>query len=199
MKKILLVLSIIALFVPACSETMNMRKISIEPKISTDSVKKSAARAGLLFNDEFTNYKYTFKTGTQIYLMAKVQGEIDVGKNLSQALYGIVSNKFGNIVMANAANDIRGVDFYFVPRIKSFKYDPPFTGLSSHVTTVELDTDVIGAYGKLMRTISVKQEGTRNMINQLLMQTNHEMAAGSVNEAIDNVLQDFSQQLDKHY
>ncbi|HUH65702.1 MAG TPA: hypothetical protein VLZ07_04655 [Syntrophales bacterium] len=199
MKKFLLGLCIIALIVPACSDTMNMRKISIEPKISTDSVKKSTARAGLLLNDEFTNYKYTFKTGTQIYLMAKVQGEIDVGKNLSQAIYGIVSNKFGNVVMGNNANDIRDIDFYFVPRMKSFKYEPPYTGLSSHVTTVELETDVIGADGKLLRTISVKQEGTRSMFNQLKMQTNYEMAAGSVNEAIDNVLQDFSQQLDKYY
>jgi len=199
MKKFLLVLTLIALFVPACSDTMNMRKISIEPKISTENVKKSPLKAGLLLNDEFTNYKYTFKTGTQMYLMAKVEGEIDVGKNLSQALYGIVSNKFGNVAMANDASDIHDVDFYFVPRIKSFKYEPPYTGLSSHVTTVELETDVIGADGKRMRTISVKQEGTRSMFNQFKMQTNYDMAAGSVNEAIDNLLQEFSRKLDESY
>ncbi|MFH2000173.1 MAG: hypothetical protein ABIK28_10855, partial [Planctomycetota bacterium] len=146
-----------------------------------------------------TTYKYAFKTDNQLFLMAKVQGEIEVGKNLSQALYGLVSSKFGNVFIARDASDIHDVDLYFVPRIKSFKYSPPYTGMSSHIATVELETEIFAGNGQLLRTFSNRQEGSRSMFNQFKMQTNYEMASGAVNEAIDNLLKEFSQKLDEYY
>ncbi len=198
MKKAVLLLCLIALFLSGCA-TMDMRKISVEPKISTENMKKSSLKAGLLLDDKFTNFKYTFKTGNQLFLMASVKGEIDVGKSLSQALYGIVSSKFGNVAIAQDAREIQDVSVYFVPRIKYFNYSPPFTGLSSHTADAELETEIFAGNGQRLRSFIVKGKGSRNMINQLIMETNYEMAHYAVNEAIDNLLKEFSRKLDEFY
>lgn len=178
---------------------MNMRKISVEPRISTENMKKSSLKAGLLLDDKFTSYKYVFETGNQIFLMAIVKGEIEIGKNLSQALYGIVSSKFGNIAIARDVSEIHDVNIYFVPRIKSFTYSPPYTGMSSHTATVELETETFDGNGRLLRSFSIKQYGSRSMFNQFVMQTNYEMARGAVNEAINNLLKEFPRKLDELY
>jgi hypothetical protein len=162
-------------------------------------MKKSSLKAGLLLDDKFTGYKYVFETGKQIFLMANVKGEIEIGKNLSQALYGIVSSKFGNVAIVNDVREIHNVDIYFVPRIKSFTYSPPYTGMSSHAATVELETEIFDGNGRLVGSFSIKQFGSRNMFNQFVMQTNYEMAHGAVNEAIDNLLNEFSRKLDELY
>lgn len=198
MKKTLFLLSLIALFLSACG-TIDMRKISVDPKIPTGDMKKSSLKAGLLLDDTFTSYKYTFETGKQIFLMANVKGEIDVGKNLSQALYGIVSSKFGNIAVAHDAKDIQEVDVYFVPRIKSFTYSPAYTGMSSHTASVELETEIFAGNGQRQRSFIVKAEGSRSMFNQIIMETNYDMAHYAVNEAIDNLLKEFSRKLDELY
>ncbi len=199
MKKTVLLFCLIAFFLAGCGGMMDMRKISVEPRISTENMKKSSLKAGLLLNDQFTNYKYTFETGTQIFLMARVRGEIEIGKNLSQALYGLISSKFGNVAITRDVSEMRDIDIYFVPHIKSFTYSPPYTGMSSHAATVELEAEIFDKNGRLLRMISVKQEGSRSMFNQLTMQTNYEMASGAVNEAIDNALNDFSKKLDEYY
>lgn len=196
MNKFVLLLCFIALFLSGCG-TMNMRKISVEPKFSTENTKRSSLKVGLLLDKQFTNYKYAFETGMQIFLMANVKGEIDVGKNLSQALYGIVSSKFGNVAIAHKVSEIHDVDIYFVPRIKSFKYSPPFTGLGSHTAVVELETEIFVGDGRRLRGFSVKQNGSRNMLNQIKMETNYDMAHYAVNEAIDNLLKEFSRKLDE--
>ena len=72
MKKTVLLLCLIALFLAGCG-TMNMRKISVEPKFSTDNTKRSSLKAGLLLDEKFTGYKYIFETGTQIFLLANVK------------------------------------------------------------------------------------------------------------------------------
>jgi hypothetical protein len=198
MKKTVLLLCLIALFLSGCA-TMDMRKISIEPRISTGNMQKSSLKAGLLLNDQFTNYKFTFGTGTQLYLLSKVQGEMEIGKNLSHALYGLVSSKFGNVFISRDGSEMQDVDLYFVPRIKSFTFSPPYTGLSSFTSTVELETEVFDKNGRLQRRISIKQEGSRSMMNQFRMQTNYEMASGAVNEAIQNTLKEFSRNLDEFY
>ena len=178
---------------------MNLRKISVEPKFSTENTKKSSLKAGLLLDKQFTNYKYAFETGMQMFLLANVKGEIDVGKNLSQALYGIVSSKFGNVAVAHEVSEIHDVDIYFVPRIKSFKYSPPFTGLGSHTAAVELETEIFAGDGRRLRSFNVKRNGSRNMLNQIKMETNYDMAHYAVNEAIDNLLKEFSRKLDEFY
>jgi hypothetical protein len=198
MKKTVFLLSLIAVFLSACS-TMDMRKIAVEPKISTENMQKNSLKAGLLLKDELTNYKFAFETGTQVYMLSKVQGEIAVGKNLSQALYGLVSSKFGNVFIARDASEMQDIDLYFAPRIKSFTFSPPFTGMSSFASTVELETEVFDKNGQLLRKISVKQKGSRSMMNQFLMKTNYEMASDTVNEAIDNTLKDFSKQLNDFF
>ncbi|MDO9528613.1 MAG: hypothetical protein Q7J27_05560 [Syntrophales bacterium] len=198
MKKIVLLLCLIALFLSGCA-TMDMRKISVEPKISTENMQKSSLKAGLLLNDQFTNYKYAFETGTQLYLLSKVQGEIAIGKNLSHALYGLVSSKFGNVAIAKDAREIQDVSVYFVPRIKYFNYSPPFTGMGSHTADVELETEIFAGNGQRLRSFIVKGKGSRNMINQLIMKTNYDMAHYAVNEAIDNLLKEFSRKLDEFY
>jgi hypothetical protein len=162
-------------------------------------MKKSSLKAGLLLDDKFTGYKYVFDTGKQIFLMAAVKGEIEIGKNLSQALYGIVSSKFGNVAIVRDVSEIHDVDIYLVPRIKSFTYSPPYTGMSSHAATVELETEIFDGNGRLVRSFSIKQYGSRSMFNQFVMQTNYEMARGAVNEAIDNLLKEFSRKLDELY
>jgi len=199
MKKIVLLLCLITLFLAGCGGIIDMRKISVEPKISTENMKKSSLKAGLLLDDKFTGYKYVFETGKQIFLMATVKGEIEIGKNLSQALYGIVSGKFGNVFIARNGSEMHDVDIYFVPRIKSFTYSPPFTGMSSHTATMELETEIFDGNGRLLRSFSIKQYGSRSMFNQFVMQTNYEMARGAVNEAIDNLLKEFSRKLDELY
>ncbi|MCX5832810.1 MAG: hypothetical protein NT140_13170 [Deltaproteobacteria bacterium] len=199
MKKTVLLLCLITLFLAGCGGIIDMRKISVEPKISTENMKKSSLKAGLLLDDKFTGYKYVFETGKQIFLMANVKGEIEIGKNLSQALYGIVSSKFGNVAIVNDVREIHNVDIYFVPRIKSFTYSPPYTGMSSHAATVELETEIFDGNGRLVGSFSIKQFGSRNMFNQFVMQTNYEMAHGAVNEAIDNLLNEFSRKLDELY
>jgi len=199
MKKIVLLLCLITLFLAGCGGIIDMRKISVEPKISTENMKKSSLKAGLLLDDKFTGYKYVFETGKQIFLMATVKGEIEIGKNLSQALYGIVSSKFGNVFIARNGSEMHDVDIYFVPRIKSFTYSPPFTGMSSHTATMELETEIFDGNGRLLRSFSIKQYGSRSMFNQFVMQTNYEMARGAVNEAIDNLLKEFSRKLDELY
>jgi hypothetical protein len=199
MKKTVLLLCLITLFLAGCGGIIDMRKISVEPKISTENMKKSSLKAGLLLDDKFTGYKYVFETGKQIFLMATVKGEIEIGKNLSQALYGIVSSKFGNVAIVHDVSEIHNVDIYFVPRIKSFTYLPPFTGMSSHTATVELETEIFDGNGRLLRSFSIKQYGNRSMFNQFAMQTNYEMARGAVNEAIDNLLKEFSRKLDELY
>ncbi|MDI6687554.1 MAG: hypothetical protein QME06_04960 [Desulfobacterales bacterium] len=178
---------------------MDMRKISVEPKISTENMKKSSLKAGLLLDDKFTNFKYTFKTGNQLFLLSSVKGEIDVGKNLFQAIYGIVSSKFGNVAIAQDAKDIRDVSVYFVPRIKYFNYSPPFTGLSSHTADAELETEIFTGNGQRLRSFIVKGKGSRSVLNQLIMETNYDMAHYAVNEAIDNLLKEFSRKLDEFY
>jgi len=198
MNKFVLLLCFIALFLSGCG-TMNMRKISVEPRFSTENTKRSSLKVGLLLDKQFTNYKYIFETGRQIFLMANVKGEIDVGKNLSQALYGIVSSKFGNVAVAHEVSEIHDVDIYFVPRIKSFKYSPPFTGLGSHTAAVELETEIFAGDGQRLRSFSVKRDGSRNVINQIKMETNYDMAHYAVNEAIDNLLKEFSRKLDEFY
>jgi hypothetical protein len=178
---------------------MDLRKISIAPKISTENMKKSSLKAGLLLNEQFTNYKYTFKTGSQVYLMAKVQGEMEIGKNLSHALYGLVASKFGNVAIAHDVSEIHDVDLYFGPRIKSFKYSPPFTGISSHTAAVELETEIFAGNGQLQRSFIVEANGSRSMFNQFKMETNYDMAHYAVNEAIDNLLNEFSMKLNELY
>ena len=176
-----------------------MRKVSVEPKIPTENMKKSSLKAGLLLDNKFTNYKYVFETGKQIFLMANVKGEMDIGKNLSQALYGIVSSKFGNVAIVNDAGEIHDVDIYFVPRIKSFTYSPAYTGMSSHTATVELETEIFDGKGKLLRSFIVKADGSRSMLYQIIMETNYDMARYAVNEAIDNLLKGFSRKLEELY
>lgn len=199
MKKTVLLLCLITLFLAGCGGITDMRKISVEPKISTENMKKSSLKAGLLLDDKFTSYKYVFETGKQIFLMATVKGEIEIGKNLSQALYGIVSSKFGYVAIVHDVSEIHDVDIYFVPRIKSFTYSPPFTGMGSHTATVELETEIFDGNGRLLRSFSIKQYGSRSMFNTFLMQTNYEMARGAVNEAIDNLLKGFPRKLDELY
>jgi hypothetical protein len=199
MKKTVFLLCLITLFLAGCGGIIDMRKISVEPKISTENMKKSSLKAGLLLDDKFTGYKYVFETGKQLFLKANVKGEIEIGKNLSQALYGIVSSKFGNVAIAHDIGEIHNVDIYFVPRIKSFTYSPPYTGMSSHTATVELETEIFDGNGRLLRSFSIKQYGSRSMFNQFVMQTNYEMARGAVNEAIDNLLNEFSRKLDELY
>ena len=199
MKKTVLLLCLITLFLAGCGGIIDMRKISVEPKISIENMKKSSLKAGLLLDDKFTGYKYVFESGKQLFLMATVKGEIEIGKNLSQALYGIVSSKFGNVAIAHDVSEIHDVDIYFVPRIKSFTYSPPYTGGSSHTATVELEMEIFEGNGRLLRSFSIKQYGSRSMFNQFLMQTNYEMAHGAVNEAIDNLLEEFSGKLDDLY
>lgn len=194
MKKNALLLCIFALFISGCS-TMDMRKISIEPKISTENMQKNPLKAGLLLNDEFTNYKYEFETGPQVYMLSTVRGEMAIGKNLSHALYGLVSSKFGNVLMGRDASEMDTMDLYFAPHIKSFTFSPPFTGMGSFISTMELETEVFDTNGQLLRKISVKQQGSSSMMNQLLMKTNYEMASDAVNDAIDKTLADFSKQL----
>jgi hypothetical protein len=198
MKKITLFLCITVLLLSACG-TIDMRKISVEPKISTENMKKSSLKAGLLLNDRITNYKYAFETGKQAFLMSNVKGEIDVGKNLSQALYVIVSSKFGNVAVARDVSEIHDVDLYFVPRIKSFKYSPPFTGMSSHTATVELETEIFAGDGRRQHSFIVEADGSRSMLNQFKMETNYDMAHYAVNEAIDKLLMEFSRKLDELY
>jgi len=199
MKKTVLLLCLITLFLAGCGGIIDMRKISVEPKISTENMKKSSLKAGLLLDDKFTGYKYVFETGKQLFLMATVKGEIEIGKNLSQALYGIVSSKFGNVFIARNGSEMHDVDIYFVPRIKSFTYSPPYTGMSSHTATMALETEIFDGNGRLLRSFSIKQYGSRSMFNQFVMQTNYEMARGAVNEAIDNLLKEFSRKLDELY
>lgn len=198
MKKFTLFLCITVLLLSACG-TIDMRKISVEPKISTENMKKSSLKAGLLLNDRLTSYKYVFETGKQVFLMANVKGEIDVGKNLSQALYGIVSSKFGNVAVARNVSEIHDVDLYFVPRIKSFKYSPPFTGMGSHTAAVELETEIFAVDGRQQRSFIVEADGSRSMLNQFKMETNYDMAHYAVNEAIDKLLKEFSRKLDELY
>ena len=198
MKKTALLLCLIALFLSGCG-TIDMRKISVDPKIPTENMKKSSLKTGLLLDDKFTNYKYVFETGKQIFLMATVKGEIEIGKNLSQALYGIVSSKFGNVAIVNDAGEIHDVDIYFVPRIKSFTYSPAYTGMSSHTATVELETEIFDGNGRLLRSFSFKADGSRSMLNQIIMETNYDMAHYAVNEAIDNLLKEFARKLDELY
>ena len=178
---------------------MDMRKISVEPKISTENIQKSSLKAGLVLKEHFTDYKYNFETGEQLYLGAKVRGEIVIGKNLSNALYGIVSSKFKSVSMGRNINEIDDVDIYFVPNIKSFTYSPPYTGLSSHSASLELEIEIYGRDGKLQHRISVKQAGSRSLFNQFALKTNYDMACGAVNEAINNALKEFTGKLNEYY
>ena len=191
-------LCITALLLSGCG-TMDMRKISVEPKISTENIRKSSLRAGLVLKEHFTDYKYNFETGEQLYLGAKVRGEIVIGKNLSNALYGIVSSKFKSVSMGRNINEIDDVDIYFVPNIKSFTYSPPYTGLSSHSASLELEIEIYGRDGKLQHRISVKQAGSRSLFNQFALKTNYDMACGAVNEAINNALKEFTGKLNEYY
>lgn len=187
-----------ALLLSGCG-TIDMRKISIDPKIPTLSAKKSSRNAGLVLNESIVNYNYSFNSGLQIFLMANVKGEIEVGKNLSQAIYGIVSNKFGNVAVVRDIKELSGVDMYLVPRITSFEYSPPFTGMSSHTAEVELVTDVFSRDGQRRDSFVVKQEGSRSMLNQIVMESNYDMAQYAVNEAIENLLKEFARKLDERY
>jgi hypothetical protein len=67
--------------------------------------------------------------------------------------------------------------------------------MGSFISTMELETEVFDTNGQLLRKISVKQQGSSSMMNQLLMKTNYEMASDAVNDAIDKTLADFSKQL----
>ena len=198
MKISTLFLCITALLLSGCG-TMDMRKISVEPKISTENIRKSSLKAGLILKEHFTDYKYNFETGKQLYLLAKVRGEIDIGKNLSNALYGIVSSKFKSVSMGRNINEIDDVDIYFVPNIKSFTYSPPYTGLSSHSASFEFETEIFSRDGKLQHRINIKQEGSRSNFNQLVGKANYDMACGAVNEAIDNALKEFTDKLNEFY
>jgi hypothetical protein len=183
--------------VPFRCSTMDMRKISLEPK-SRPRICRKFLKAGLL-NDQFTSYKYAFETGTQLYMLSKVQGEMAIGKNLSHALYGLVSSTFGNVSIARDVSEMHDIDLYFAPRIKSFTFSPPFTGLNSFTSSMELETEVFDKNGRLLRKISVKQEGSRSMNESILLQTNYEMASGAVTEAIDNTLKEISKKLNEFY
>lgn len=176
-----------------------MRKISVDPKIPTLNGKKSSLKAGLVLNEQIIDYKYSFDTGRQFFLLSNVKGEIEVGKNLSQAIYGIVSSKFGNVAVARDAKELSDVDMYLLPRITIFKYNPPFTGMSSHTAEVELITDIFSGNGREQNGFTVRQEGSRSMMNQLLMDSNYDMAQYTVNEAIDNLLKEFARKLDERY
>ncbi|GEM_PF-1727782 len=199
MKKTLLLLCLIALFLSGCAGTMDMRKISVEPKISTENMQKSLLKAGLLLDDKFTNYKYAFETGQQLVMLAKVKGEIEIGKNLSQALYGLVSSKFGNVLIGRNVSKMNDVDIYFVPRIKSFTYSPPYTGFHSHTADAELETEIFSGDGRLLHSFIVKGKGRRHFIYQMVFETNYDMAHYAVNEAIDNLLKEFSRKLNEFY
>jgi len=199
MKKCTLFLCITVLFLSGCS-TMDMRKISVEPKISTENIRKSSLKAGLILDDQFTSYKYEFETGRQIYLLSTVRGEVEIGKNVSQAFYGIVSSKFKSVsISKNIINDIDDVDIYFVPNIKSFTYSPPSTGLGSHAASLELEIAIYGRNGKLQHRINIKKDGSRSNFNQFALKTNYDMACGAVNEAINNTLEEFSVKLKEYY
>mgnify|MGYP001581268705 FL=1 len=191
-------LCITALLLSGCG-TMDMRKISVEPKISTENIQKSSLKAGLVLKEHFTDYKYNFETGEQLYLGAKVRGEIVIGKNLSNALYGIVSSKFKSVSMGRNINEIDDVDIYFVPRIKSFEFLPPYTGMGSYTAAIELETEIFNGDGKLQHRISVKQDGSRSMFNQFALKTNYDMACGAVNESINNALKEFTDKLNEYY
>jgi len=198
MKKFTLFLCITAVLLSGCS-AMDMRKISVEPKISTENKRKCSLRAGLVLKEHFTDYKYTFESGTQMFLLSKVRGEIDIGKNLSNALYGIVSSKFKSVSMGRNINEMDDVDIYFVPNIKSFTYSPPYTGISSHSAALELEIEIYGRDGKSQHRIKIKQDGSRNMLNQFVLKSNYDMACGAVNEAINNTLEEFSVKLNEYY
>ena len=198
MRKNIWFLLFCALLLSGCG-TINMRKISVDQKMPTLSARKSSLNAGLVLNENFVNYKYSFNSGIQMFLMANVKGEVEVGKNLSQAIYGIVSNKFGNVAVARDIKELSGVDMYLVPRITSFEYSPPFTGMSSHTAEVELVTDVFSRDGQKRDNFVVKQKGSRSMLNQIVMESNYDMAQYAVNEAIDNLLKEFARKLDERY
>lgn len=191
-------LCITALLLSGCG-TMDMRKISVEPKISTENIRKSSLKAGLVLKEHFTDYKYNFETGNQIFMLSKVRGEVEIGKNLSNAFYGIVSSKFKSVSIVTNINEIDDVDIYFVPNIKSFTYSPPYTGLSSHSASLKLEIEIYGRDGKLQHRINIKQDGSRSMFNQFLAKTNYDMSRDTVNEAIDNALKEFTDKLNEYY
>lgn len=84
MKKIwAILLCVVAWLISGC--TTDMRKISVEPKISTENLRKSSLRTGLVLAPQFTNYKHSFKTGVRVFMFSSVQGEMEIGKNLSLA------------------------------------------------------------------------------------------------------------------
>ena len=56
---------------------------------------------------------------------------MDIGKNLSNALYGIVSSKFKSVSMGRNINEIDDVDIYFVP-VSNPSSLPPYTGMGSY-------------------------------------------------------------------
>ncbi|MBU2620844.1 MAG: hypothetical protein KKD92_00810 [Proteobacteria bacterium] len=201
MKKTVLLLCLIALFVSGCGDLLNMRKISVDPRISIENMQKSSLKAGLLLNEQFTNYEYVFDSGpVKLYLVKNIHGEIEIGKNLSHAIYRIVSSKFGRVFIARNGSEMYDVDLYFVPRIKSYTFKPARHGYDSFSSTMELETEIFDKNGRLLRSFSVKQEGSRNvMANSLMNRTLQEMASGTVNEVIDKTLQEFVTKLNEFY
>jgi len=179
--------------------TMDMRKILLKPQQPDVIMRQSSLKAGLVLDETFTGYTYTFKTGPQIFLLASVAGSIDIGKNLSQAVYSIVSSKFGNVVVARGQKELADVELYFVPRIVAFEYSPPFTGYSSHTADIILATDVYSGSGVKQTSFTIKQHGSRSNMAQLAMESNYEMAEKAVNEAVANLLRDFADDLNRRY
>lgn len=185
-------------FVSGCG-TMNMRKIVVEPKIPQMSMERSSLRAGLVLDDKITNYKYSFSTSPQLLYLSSVEGEVEIGKNLSQGIYSIISTKFGNVILALDAKELTDYDLYLVPDLKLFSYSPPFTGYSSHTAEIILETKIYDRKGQLQGSFIIKQSGSRSAMKQVLMESNYDGAQFAVNEAINNFFVDFAKKIDDLY
>jgi len=53
--------------------------------------------------------------------------------------------------------------------------------------------------GRLLHSFIVKGKGRRHFIYQMVFETNYDMAHYAVNEAIDNLLKEFSRKLNEFY
>jgi len=128
-----------------------------------------------------------------------VKGEIEIGKNLSQALYGLVSSKFGNVLIGRNVSKMNDVDIYFVPRIKSFTYSTPIHGLPVLIPLMRSWKRNFSGDAGCCTVSIVKGKGRRHFIYQMVFETNYDMAHYAVNEAIDNLLKEFSRKLNEFY
>jgi hypothetical protein len=197
MKKTLLLFCAALLLLSGCA--MDLRKISFDPKITTDNLRKSSLRAGLVLDEKLTGFKHSFQTGTRAFMLSSVRGEMEIGKTLSQALYGIIASKFGNVTLGGGPGEMADADVYFVSRIKAFEFSPPHTGYGSYDAMIELETDVVERNGGRRRKIAALGRGSGSMLQQFKLTTTSDIAAGALNDAVDNVLKDFSAKLDALY